>query len=71
MASEQTVQGIAVGCGSGIIIVAQVLFIYFKFIGVIPWSWWWVLIPIWMPIAIVVLLLVVLAIIYTYYDYIK
>lgn len=29
------------------------IFITLKLIGTITWSWWWVLSPIWIPIAIV------------------
>ena len=29
-----------------------ILFIGLKLGGVIAWSWWWVLAPIWIPVAI-------------------
>lgn len=29
-----------------------VLFIAFKLSGIIAWSWWWVLAPLWIPVAI-------------------
>lgn len=32
------------------------LFIALKLTGHITWSWWWVLSPIWIPIAVTVLL---------------
>lgn len=32
-----------------------IAFIVLKLCNVITWSWWWVLSPIWIPIAIVVL----------------
>jgi len=32
------------------------LFIALKLTGHITWSWWWVLSPIWIPIAITVVL---------------
>ena len=35
------------------------LFIALKLTGVIAWSWWWVLAPIWVPFAIVLLIAVV------------
>jgi len=41
----------------GVLLVA---FIVLKLCGVIGWSWWWVMAPLWMPLAIV---LVVLAIV--------
>lgn len=36
----------------------SVAFIVLKLCNVIDWSWWWVLSPIWMPIALVVILLI-------------
>lgn len=30
-----------------------VLFIGLKLCGVIGWSWWWILSPLWIPVAIV------------------
>ena len=38
----------------------QILFIALKLIGVIKWSWFWVLSPIWLNIIIVIILLVVM-----------
>lgn len=32
--------------------VLLVIFIVLKLIGAISWSWWWVLSPLWIPIAI-------------------
>lgn len=34
-------------------------FIGLKLTGYIDWSWWWVLSPIWIPIAIVIFFVVV------------
>ena len=36
----------------------SVAFIVLKFCNVIDWSWWWVLAPIWIPIALVIILLI-------------
>jgi len=33
--------------------ILALIFITLKLIGTITWSWWWVLSPIWIPIAIV------------------
>ena len=33
-----------------------IAFIVLKLCGVIDWSWWWVLSPIWIPVALVALL---------------
>lgn len=35
------------------------LFIALKLTGVIAWSWWWVLAPLWVPFAIVLLIAIV------------
>lgn len=51
MASESKSGGI--GFGSVLLIV----FITLKLCGVIDWSWWWVLSPVWIPLSLVVALL--------------
>lgn len=40
-----------------------ILFTGLKLTGLIDWSWWWVLSPIWIPLTISFLLLLVIAII--------
>lgn len=48
--------------GIGFTGVLAILFIALKLLGKIAWSWWWVLSPIWISFAIliVVLLLILL-----------
>ena len=46
-------QGNGLGLGSVLAIVFTVL----KLCGVINWSWWWVLLPVWGPFALLLLLL--------------
>lgn len=41
--------------GLGLCDVLAVVFIVLKLIGVIDWSWWWVLAPVWIPVIIVVI----------------
>lgn len=41
------------GGGIGFFGLLTVLFIGLKLTGYIDWSWWWVLSPMWIPIAIV------------------
>lgn len=41
------------GLGLGSLLL--VLFIALKLCGVIAWSWWWVMAPLWIPALIVVL----------------
>jgi hypothetical protein len=36
-----------------------VLFIGLKLTGYIAWSWWWVLSPLWLPLAIVLAIAVI------------
>lgn len=42
---------------SGLLLIA---FIVLKLIGVINWSWWWVLSPLWISILLVVLIIIIL-----------
>ena len=48
--------------GIGFVGVLTITFIVLKLIGIISWSWWWVLSPIWILGAILAVL-VILAII--------
>jgi hypothetical protein len=56
MSNESKSGGIGVG---GLLLV---LFVALKLTHVIAWSWWWVLSPIWIPLALVAACLVVVAI---------
>lgn len=48
--------------GAGFFSLLTILFIALKLTGVIAWSWWWVLAPLWMPIVLVLgVVLIVLA----------
>lgn len=46
MADKNTSSGVGFG---GLL---TILFIGLKLGGIINWSWWWVLSPIWLPIAV-------------------
>lgn len=48
--------------GIGFCGLLAVLFIALKLTGVIGWSWWWILAPIWIP-AIIIMAAVVLIVI--------
>jgi len=37
-----------------------IVFITLKLIGTITWSWWWVLSPLWMPLAVVLLIIFII-----------
>ena len=41
-----------------------VLFVGLKLAGIISWSWWWVLSPIWMPLLLIGFILVLICVIY-------
>ncbi len=43
--------------GIGFTGLLQIAFIVLKLCNVINWSWWWVLAPIWIPLAIGLLLI--------------
>ena len=45
--------------GSGISTILLVVFIVLKCTGLINWSWWWVLAPLWIPAILVFIYLVV------------
>ena len=53
--------------GIGPLSLLGVAFVVLKLVGVINWSWWWVLAPFWIPavlaLGLVVILLVVLGIV--------
>ena len=38
--------------GTGFSGLLAVAFIVLKLTGVIDWSWWWILAPVWIPVAI-------------------
>lgn len=51
------------GGGVGLSGLLLVLFIALKLTGVIGWSWLWVLSPLWIPLALLVVIAVVAAIV--------
>ena len=63
MNNEKTTSG-GIGFGSALLLT----FIILKLVGVIDWSWWWVLSPIWIPVA---LLLAVSILLFGVYGIIK
>ena len=36
-----------------------VVFIVLKLTGVITWSWWWILSPLWIPLAIALIITII------------
>lgn len=49
--------------GIGFCGLLTIAFIVLKLLGVITWSWWWVLSPAWISLALALLLIIVLAIV--------
>ena len=49
--------------GLGLCDVLAVVVVVLKLIGVIDWSWWWVLAPVWIPVIIVIIAYIVISII--------
>ena len=47
--------------GMGLTGVLLVVFVVLKLTGLIAWSWWWVLSPIWISLAVTVAVLLCLA----------
>lgn len=43
--------------GIGFFGLLTIVFITLKLLGKITWSWWWVLAPAWIPLAIVLAIL--------------
>lgn len=48
--------------GLGLLDVLTVIFIVLKLLGVIGWSWVWVLCPFWIQLVILAIVLIVIAI---------
>lgn len=46
--------------GSSFVGLLTLVFIVLKLCGVITWSWWWVLAPLWIPVGLIILAVVVL-----------
>jgi len=50
------------GGGVGFAGLLTVAFVVLKLTGVINWSWWWVLAPIWISLALVVVFIALLVV---------
>ena len=49
--------------GIGFAGLLAIVFITLKLTGYIAWSWWWVLSPLWIPLALVVTILLFVSIV--------
>lgn len=50
--------------GHGFVGMLALVFITLKLCGVINWSWWWVLAPVWIPTGIVLAVIGVCAVLF-------
>ena len=60
MENKNRVSSSGIGFGG----VLQITFIVLKLCGVIDWSWIWVLAPLWISVAFVVLMLIIFYLIF-------
>ena len=49
--------------GIGFFGLLAIVFITLKLTGYIAWSWWWVLAPLWAPLAVVLMIFLIIVII--------
>lgn len=54
MANDIKIQGGSLG--TTLLLIA---FIVLKLTNVISWSWWWVLSPLWIPVALTIIIILV------------
>lgn len=57
---NQNVSSSSSSSGLGFTGALTIAFVVLKLTGVIGWSWWWVLSPLWIPALVVALILVVI-----------
>lgn len=48
--------------GIGICGVLTIIFVVLKLVGIINWSWLWVLCPLWIPTLLMIIVLMIIAI---------
>lgn len=63
MNNEDKSTNISTNGGIGFLGALTILFITLKLTHVIDWSWWWVLAPLWIPVAVVLGIIVIVAIV--------
>jgi hypothetical protein len=51
--------------------ILTLIFITLKLTGHIAWSWWWVLSPMWIPLAIVLVILIIAGIVIAFGGNVK
>lgn len=63
MNNEDKSTNISTNGGIGFLGALTILFIALKLTHIIDWSWWWVLAPLWIPVAVVLGIIVIVAIV--------
>lgn len=58
------VDKVEISFGGGFLGLLAIAFIVLKLCEVIDWSWWWVLAPLWIPIAISFAILIIIFLIW-------
>lgn len=58
--SKATTSSTSSSGGSGFLGLLTILFIGLKLTNYIDWSWWWVLAPVWLPLALALGFLIVI-----------
>ena len=53
-------RGTTAGGGLNILGVVEIVFIILKLLGIINWSWWIVLIPLWIDLGVTLLVILVI-----------
>ena len=53
----------AAGGGLSILGVVEIVFIILKLLGIINWSWWIVLIPLWIDLGVTLLAILIIIIV--------
>ena len=66
MNNEKTTSG-GFGFGSALLLT----FIILELVGVINWSWWWVLSPIWIPVVLLMAASILLFVVYRIVKYFR
>lgn len=56
--NKETTSG-HVSLSMNIPVICALTFVVLKLIGIISWSWWWVLFPIWITLGIGLIVLIV------------
>ncbi len=54
--------------GMGFFSTLTLIFIVLKLTEVIAWSWWWVLAPVWVPLAAAIVVGVIIAVFVAVFD---